>query len=587
MPAKSRGPKKDGAVTGGTAQDNAQEATKAELKFGESGSESGSSSSTTKEKKKEKYQDESTHFIGIPVIKKSTVKGTLEEETRRRHQKEWTRNWVIAGAVVLGAVVLIPLVRWGMDRGPHEPPTPSDRTTFVVSETKAYKALPQKVTALPAGETGSGTLMDLYIRANKPISDRFKTIGTALAAGTNAGGLTLISGIAGVGKSFMVRHLGDLLGSDAYRVIDLRQNLYKYPEVLPHVSDVGQLAIDAQADRWFNRMPALVDQQGKQVGYGGLDTLLRYHLTPPAAPSVTVLDSLDEIHPGDATSILELVESLAKSNPTSHFVVLGRPEAFRPFLTDSNGGRDRQRIHFPLNPPAYNTVADIETFVRDQEAHKGSPLRPEIRKKLLDEFASSASIRSCLGALALTNFCYESVQRRLESGAAYDEDGFHEEILQNALERNGRSHGRPSKAAPATLALYRAALEQIAVEYRDKVNDSGYFGVGYTDTVTVQDGASTRVFAVPEVLDFSGLVELSPADAQTRYYRFVPVWLHVHLLNSYQRARDRKTSGTASLRRHRAVDARPRRLRGQSLRTSLRGIVRRPHVVRARPDSDA
>jgi endonuclease G len=362
--------------------------------------------------------------------------------------------------------------------------------------------------------------------------------------------MTMLSGVAGVGKSFIFDQLEKRSSPKVIRKCDVKKDLYRLEAISAAVTDVGQLPIDSSANRWFNVMAAArptVDRDSVTAICNLLNEKLRPVLTPTSPNEIIVLDSIDEVHPIDAECILELVERIGNASGGAHFVVLGRPEGFRSFLTDPHG-YPRSKSHFRIDPARYQTLADIDIFLRDKDPQ--SELSAEMTDQIRRDFAEQAVIRDSLGVLAHANFYYDVVKRARNAGAEFDEDTLFKDIFQNLLERNGKSHGRPATGtAPTDVQLYLKALEEIAMTHRDDVDPVGQFKVQYSDHIEIANGRSLLSLRVCDVLDYSGMVDCNPVEQQTRHYRFVPGWLHVYLLQQYLKRwfdPDRPAAGTVS-----------------------------------------
>jgi hypothetical protein len=245
---------------------------------------------------------------------------------------------------------------------------------------------------------------------------------------------------------------------------------------------------------------------------------------------ILLIDSLDEIHPLSATSVLQRVEQHLKDeqqrrpNGFCHVFVFGRPEAFRGYYLSQPMRKKDSLVE--MNYPRYQSMKDLELAVESSRAFY----------KRTDKDAQAV-----VALAARYPFIVESVHLLHLQGALVNESGrkFIDEktderkmkdvLVQKTLERNRAVMNRPT----LDQEFYARLLESIAARYTD-VDADGFFTVEPTDSVEVpcqvKGQTLKRAFNVANTLDRSGLVYLDPGDFKKLRYRFVPSWIHEHLV---------------------------------------------------------
>ena len=138
-----------------------------------------------------------------------------------------------------------------------------------------------------------------------------------------------------------------------------------------------------------------------------------------------------------------------------------------------------------------------------------------------------------LPSLAASNYVLEHALH-LGEETSFD---LRDNVFDNLLERNHETHDRPNEK----LGVYVQALGAVALKYATRLEDDGFFHVGFSDTVSVMDRDSEEYSVrVRDLLDRSGLAYLRPVDLKNLYYRFDPFWLHVHLIERHNRSIDQE-----------------------------------------------
>lgn len=115
--------------------------------------------------------------------------------------------------------------------------------------------------------------------------------------------------------------------------------------------------------------------------------------------------------------------------------------------------------------------------------------------------------------------------------AGADDASIKSYILNQILERNSRSHNRPT----GNSLDYVHLLEEIASRYTN-VDEHGFFSVNWSDeieyTLIRDQDTITLKYNVAKTLSRSGVAYMNPIDLRNPKFRFLPSWLHEYLVSS-------------------------------------------------------
>lgn len=372
------------------------------------------------------------------------------------------------------------------------------------------------------GDARFNKLADFFRDANPTLFTRIQSLVTQHATGANSRGATYIAGVGGVGKSYVIGKLGLPEGATSEKI--------KLAEVFE-----GRLA-DLQTvdgERVLNRLPWTEDFS--------IEKLLADHNATGKA--FVLVDELDEIHEDIAVKVLRGIEEYVGQEGAAgddgfvHFIVMGRPEAFWPWVSDAErvtpvGVTDRPMV---LVGPEYQTVGDLAFRCRDYLGWKYDGTSAEDVEKVVAGFVARMqahdflreTVRPLFGGNVVIDEVYASVVNGTPMAA--DAQAIRVGMLRRMIERNADSHGRPSWDD----AVYLGLLKQAAAFAKSSEN-AGWFEVGGGDAVEFVDAAGvTHKVRLSDLLSRSGIVFLdagAKGDNGVSRYRFEPSWVEEALV---------------------------------------------------------
>ena len=398
-------------------------------------------------------------------------------------------------------------------------------------------------------------------------------------------GLTLISGPAGIGKTF-IKH--SVLGNDYPKADVAKFDVKEYFLTLMDRDEVEKRADIRDGDLVLNSMYCLKDPS---------KPLLQQYLSEKNA-KFYVIDSLDEVHPEDFVPLLnQAYNFVAESNqPFLHVVVLGRPEAFYRFWQTKGKDLSSNTIQlFELNKPEYKTTGDLTVSSWGYDTYKWnlkwapngqeesvpldvynrwqdsgfsktgefktithSPcedLHKANRDELINWAKQNRDVVSGLRNLAGNAIIREIVDDRIILHKEFNDRIFQTLYLEGFLRRLVHTAGvehLPPDYNPEELeklpfsrrsiqtplkACYLRLMETIAVKMikENRLGDDEYFTVEPSDRVSSEYMGFKVSFRVVDLLDLSGIVVLDIKSPGPRRYRFEPLWLHKYFVEGYNR----------------------------------------------------
>jgi hypothetical protein len=373
------------------------------------------------------------------------------------------------------------------------------------------------------GENRYDDLLDYFQDANVELFNHLDRVAQDYLDGRPHRGATYILGAAGVGKSFVARAVEQFPAEDQCKIA-----FGEFVEE-PQENIDFLLQPDLQTlsgDYVINTLPTFA-----QPETFSLDTLLAAGgcLRDGELVPLIVLDDLNELHDDSTLLILKGVEAyLSAPGETPsfvHFLVFGRSAAFNTWLRDPDrvppAGLWMPR---PLQGPLYSTVGDLEFAVESYYEFEKKPVPPRVSDHFVAAVLEYPFLTYSIRPLATRNIIIEAIGANVQS-----EEALRAKVYDNLVERNNEVHNRPSARTPS----YQYLMEEIAVRYKDRVDDEGFFVVDFQDRVPYYDNALENEIGevyVEDVLDRSGIAVLDPADAFLTRYRFDPFWIHKHLV---------------------------------------------------------
>ncbi len=248
-------------------------------------------------------------------------------------------------------------------------------------------------------------------------------------------------------------------------------------------------------------------------------------------PAFIVIDSIDEIHPLSAESVLRKVNKALQSDENlpdfCYVYIVGRPEGFAGYYKDPNF-KIKPEI-YEISFPRYETIQDVKVLTKFLEDTN------DITKKDINSLINLADnkpfVFESIHILSIAaDLIRGEAQTILEKQRNNEE--IHSKILNQILARNSLSHNRPN----SNRSDYIKLLEEIASKYTD-VDENGFFQVEWSDQVEIEikNDNNKKVFLKYEVantLSRSGVAYMNPVDLRNPRFRFLPSWLHEHLVSS-------------------------------------------------------
>lgn len=417
--------------------------------------------------------------------------------------------------------------------GKPPPVKPSKVDTSPLSKIQFYGGIKQTKAEEPTYKS-----FQEYLReTNKQLFDSFDQLVNESKQGIKKRGWTHVVAPSGIGKSTLFGILKEQL-PESIHIIKLEQlkDLIKPNDP----SGVSLREINDLMD---------IDESGKgpkssMIGFGSpgssvmiqsapnLNTLLNIYKINlrDRKPAFIIIDSIDEIHPGSSVSLLHNIDNDLQSNRQlpdfCHVYIIGRPEGFAAYYLDSH---PHSRPGFvELMPPRYQSEKDIEVvaeLLRDTN-HRS---REDV-DALLGLTEKKPFVFESVHLLSVAADFIKSAAQDFVKADTSDAD-IKSYILNQILERNSRSHNRPN----GNSLDYVHLLEEIASRYTN-VDEHGFFSVNWSDEIEYvlvrgQD-AITLKYNVAKTLSRSGVAYMNPIDLRNPKFRFLPSWLHEHLVLS-------------------------------------------------------
>jgi hypothetical protein len=315
----------------------------------------------------------------------------------------------------------------------------------------------------------------------------------------------------------------------------------------------------------FARLPAFdYDRHASP----GIKFLVNAFNPRPSEPdfrrSILFIDSLDEIHPESATSLLTRLDEYIKAREDDdkrgsdeqgflRVFVFGRPEGFQDYYRITQGGVYKTPPIKLLGPDLMRegvcaqqaAAASVVRFVLgDEDGKRETEIENMVRGTFcfLTEHPWLEESES-LENLSAFNDLVKISERYQENPGQADDFMLKETLFQSLLARARASHNRPTWQTDRYVELF----EMIASWHRQKLGDC--FDVAPSESVEIGiaiNGSTHKLtYLVESVLNRSGIAELDSPVFNVPRYRFYPKWVHGHLI---ERRRMRLTGNLPSSR---------------------------------------
>jgi hypothetical protein len=380
------------------------------------------------------------------------------------------------------------------------------------------------------------TYEEFMVKANKGFFEKFKVATIEAKNFAKKRDWTVVTAPAGLGKSTIISLLKNKSQS-AFFVMDLSELKDAAHRCQP------QIRI-REVEDLHSVEPGSWGPKSNLLGFGGAGDSLLLQSAPSLIElskcfgfdlmkeksAILIIDSLDEIAPDSALSLLKNIATeikLGNGLPDYfHVFAFGRPEGFVPYYRDSHP--IKKPIIFELTPPMYRTKADLKVVA--EFSRKYNNRRPEDLDALVGLAAEHPFIFESIHLLSMVSDLIKNSAERFRAERS-SENVIKELLLDQMLERNSRSHNRPTHKD----LNYMHILEEIASKYTN-VDKNGFFTVLNNDEVVLykdegRSGVPLR-YNVALTLSRSGVAYLNPTDWGTSQFRFLPSWLHEYLVSS-------------------------------------------------------
>lgn len=374
-------------------------------------------------------------------------------------------------------------------------------------------------------DTNGISFEDLYIQANPDLGSQVRELSNQ--RNTSHFGVTLISAIAGYGKTFILRSiLKGALQSEYHEVLldefaSSHTNLAKQVPDLEFLKDGGKIVLSTIPEIRSDSMEDLINTWLEKEKF-------------------LIIDAFDEIHQSSCNQILEILNKKVSGAPRGdfhHVFILGRPESFKDYLSRSTYPGDLKIYPLQsLDIRDYGTMAlrvdnyigykppmgDIDTSVYTDNVFKLIQRFPDLTYSFPNLGLSTVIIEKANGI----------------DVSKITSNELRETMIEHMYNRAREKHHRPHDGLQYW-ELYERALVELAVQYSE-VNSDGSFEVNEADQIEFKfEGHSYKVNA-KSLLDRSGLIDLRPAQQDISYYSFFPFWVHEYLIEQYNLAQNPK-----------------------------------------------
>lgn len=339
--------------------------------------------------------------------------------------------------------------------------------------------------------------------------------------------VTYLMGQAGLGKSFALAQVHESVADSSHVcTIDLRDLLDGRRDA-HHLTVVGRADLVSTRGVEFNSLPALDPDSAfdfeRLLGDAGC-------VDAGGPRRIVLIDDLDEVHKESALRVLEEVETAASTRSVpSHFIVAGRPEAFRPWFISPRRRSAAISRTIPLRGVTHSSKDELGFRYAEylRFALPDRPVTEADQEAFADWIAARPFLSYTIPILAAAGFATEQFLREQD----VSEDALKRFLYDNLMLRNRETHDRPDSEH----RIYQQLLEAVAVKYVSEVDSLGFFPVLSNDHVVFlgADGVEDDVL-VTDLLDLSGVALLNPADLTTPQYRFEPFWIHRFLVEEME-----------------------------------------------------
>jgi len=399
--------------------------------------------------------------------------------------------------------------------------------------------------------------------------------------------VTRVTAPPGYGKSALLRYLNDILKTDSEvrgtrpdeirdilrkdRTFDIQKHMctIKLDELGSRFAVHSTMLDELKNDDGFP-MPAFAKLRAFDYddhAAPGVEFLVRA-FNPAYSESkldqlILVIDSIDEIHPESAKSLLKRIDEYIKQREEEdkgvkrvepakrgflRVFVLGRPEGFTDYYRITQGGVPKTEP-VKLKDPCYRSdddlVAAAKSVVQFSILGGGEDLNSEAIKSMsinaINFMKKHPWLNECRYNLSAFNELVKVSNDYAKPPRSLADDFQLKEIFFHSLLARARdSHNRPVSRSQDYVKL----LEKIASKFARNVDvdKDPYFSVTPSDFVEIEvkvgRGTHTISYLVESALNRSGVADLDSEHLYVPRYRFYPSWVREHLLRRRQKRQE-------------------------------------------------
>jgi hypothetical protein len=348
--------------------------------------------------------------------------------------------------------------------------------------------------------------------------------------------LVFIYGSAGVGKSSVVSDLRNI--KPVVVVVDIARLAYNSLENKEH--PMTKLITDLKiSDIEVSKMADLKESEKKKNFIRLLSDIAEKDISKSQS---IIVDGLDEIHPNASLHILSLARNYIKENPQKNIIFFGRGEGFRNYIDKYEDAAFLYAIYLQpiyLNTPELTRwyIAQQLTYAYRKENPNYSPNLEELEKEterkvsqLENRIQKNPALRSYLQTAYPANMLLKNLR--------YDDDinKLNELLFSDLIDRNRKTHNRPSNKNPEVWPLYEQALREAARMLKLEKRPDGTFTaiVKPTEVINVKYNDKCYSVGLAELLNRSGIANLNPFNQKQLEYTFQPLTIQKFLANGSQ-----------------------------------------------------
>lgn len=334
--------------------------------------------------------------------------------------------------------------------------------------------------------------------------------------------LIFITGGGGVGKTPVVKY--KLAQNHNTLFFDLA--IFRYKPVSDEIHPDTYLEEDiVVANQVVSSLPRLYDSI---IDNDFVEILKRYCDFQIDTVNTIIIDAIDEISTTSATCLLNKAYEYVV-NHNINIIISGRGEGFRGFIIQDRVPKKFK--HFNLNYHYLNDDEILYWYIANYLKYKnGFVTQPkDAVDKTFDKIKSATlkypHLKEFLVTAEFANFTIDNILDH--SDAIENNYDFRKLLFDRLIQRNKRTHNRPSSDMGEKYHIYIELLSQIAKEI--KMKDNGTFIITQSDVLTYNyDGKKYRINK-SRVLNHSGIIELNPFNSQHLEYCFVPPIIYKYL----------------------------------------------------------